>query len=190
LAVPIVNNPKQRNWVDYIAFNSLSLYIFRNTGNYCDAPFFEDSGHLNENRSGTLAAIMGLYFEFGDLYLMDEFKRAVKLCDPNFKSNFFRSGHHLTPLQHAIFYANSQIVDILLRHGADPSIKMDFKGKPYDQLDALDFSRFLQGVLKSDDDVIELKKIENLIIAHQNLNNIPTEMPDSDAQPQIPDKEK
>jgi len=92
---------------------------------------------------------------------------AVKKCDPNTRADH----DNLTALQSAILIKNSQMVDTLLRHGADPSIKTYFKSGSNLHHDALEMARRLKKKSTSPDEIAELEKIEALLLAKQGAGN-------------------
>jgi len=172
LAQPATKYDPHGNWVQYIMFDRLSMYIFHNTGVYCDAPIYDKNMSLVEGKGGTLSIIMAGYDSQKDYpeyreFWLNEFNLAAEKCDPNIRADY----DNLTALQSAILIKNSQMVDTLLRHGADPSIKTYFKNGSDLHHDALEFARRLKKKATSPDEIAELEKIEALLLAKQGAGN-------------------
>lgn len=61
-----------------------------------------------------------------------------------------QSWNGYTPLQAAILANEPVLVEFLLRHGADPSIKFKNPGKASDNLTATEFAKYLAGLKRQD----------------------------------------
>lgn len=149
-------------WIDKVMFASLSEAIFRYTGEYCDAPFYSKDRFLLPGKNMTITILMGSlqdegYGEALRKRAMEELEIALSRCDPN------APVPELLPIHSAVIYKSTELVSLLLRHGADPSSRIHRPGKSADGLNALEFARFLAKRAKDEQSRTAYEEIATLL---------------------------
>lgn len=141
----------QHTWIKYITFAPLSELIFKNTGNYCDAPHFgsengarEEPRLLVDGKNMTISFLISGHSENVFVATREriykELEFALDKCDPNVVGE----SQPLPPIHMAILYKDEQIVYLLLNKNTRTDTRIIRPGKKIDGMTSLEFAIFLE----------------------------------------------
>jgi hypothetical protein len=136
------------HWTNYIVFASLSKFIFKNTGNYCDAPYFigDTTESLVAGKNMTITFLIQGYSSNVSVdtkeKIYKELENALSKCNPNITGEY----QPLPPIHTAILRGEKTIVFLLVNNGAQMETRIKREGKEINNMTPLEFSKFLEKI--------------------------------------------
>ncbi|MDR2128590.1 MAG: hypothetical protein LBP52_05945 [Burkholderiaceae bacterium] len=135
-------------WLEYMMFYPLSEFIFRNTGNYCDAPDFNGTS-APDGKNMTISYLISNYglnnATDTKKIIYKELEYALGRCDPD----VIGEGQPLAPLHMAVLRGDApMIVSLLIHHNARTDSRITRKGKEIDGMTPLELARLLADRVK------------------------------------------
>lgn len=157
-------HPQAFQWLSLLMYKPVSRLVFKYTGRYCDAPYYENGELIpGENWTvGMLVAATADVTQDQGQQTHEYLNEALSRCDPNAIS----PGQPLSPLHAAIMFRRAEVVLALLKANASTFTKIDLPGKSIDGMNALEFSHYLETVVNDEESRQAYSNIAQLIVQH------------------------
>jgi hypothetical protein len=165
-----------------LIFRSLSGFIFKHTGDYCDVPFFPDDFDFMNHGVRKDFTINYILVAHSDSKLSDEtrdilyaeLERALTKCNPNITDTetVIDGNKEVPPIFAAILTRNEKAISLLLKYNVDLNNKLIRPGKKADQMTPVEFARLIETNMKNEQDKEALRRIIALLESHMSSSNV------------------